>query len=158
MMVDCAVVAELARELLPALLTSSPTAYAPLVPGPELYARVFRPRLAAAALAAHHERWRPGASLEKPRTGAVPTIITTTAESFGETGHPDAARFPGGYRRIASELQPGVVWSAVRFVMPGQRAGLVFDGFAYLGGTSFAWFPKPYTLIREPRPEVYHDG
>ncbi len=153
-----AAVAEVARSVLPALLTSSADAYARLIPERELYGRVFRPELAASALAAHHARWRPGITLEQPRPGALPTVITTTAESFGEPGHPDAARFPGGYRRIARELQPGVIWSLVRFVVPGQRTGLVFDGFAHLGGTAFAWFPKPYTLVRAARPEVYHDG
>lgn len=156
--VDRAAVAELARKVLPALLTSAPDAYTQLIPGAELYAQVFRHQLAAAAMAAHHERWHPGATLEKPRAGAAAMVITTTAESFAVIGDPVAAQFPGGYRRIASELQPGVVWSVVRFVVPGERTGLVFDGFAYLEGTGFAWFPKPYLLVRAARPEVYHDG
>jgi hypothetical protein len=66
-------------------------------------------------------------------------ISVSLAEALGP-------EFPGGYRRVAAQLQPGFAWVAWSFVAPGESAGLSFDGLVRIDDR-FAWFPRPWKLL-----------
>jgi hypothetical protein len=55
--------------------------------------------------------------------------------------------FPGGYRALARWLDPGRVWVAWKYVKPGSRSGLAYDGLVWCDD-HWSWFPKPYRALR----------
>lgn len=54
--------------------------------------------------------------------------------------------FPGGYRRVAAQLQPFKVWLTFKLVEPGKPDGMSYDGLVWLGDR-WAWFPKPWRIL-----------
>lgn len=124
-----------------------------LVPTPNQLHRLFRADAAdrvgqAYAAAFDSPPW------PAPKRGQSQAhVVACPAELFG-TEHPLAQAFPGGYAGLAAHLEPGYVWVLIRFAAPGERQGMVYDGFAWLPthGTSaldgtFVWLPKPWRLI-----------
>lgn len=112
-----------------------------LEPRPGDAERVFQPRLAALARAAHALIWS-APPLMRPAPEQTQLVVATSlAESLG-----GALEFPGGYRQLGGELLPGRVWVCWRFVAPGETSGLSFDGLVQLDNR-FAWFPRPWKLL-----------
>ncbi len=116
-----------------------------VVPQPGDYARVFEGELASKARQ-HYERMfaDPNAKIG-PKAGQTELVLfaATTEELRAGTG--DALEFPGGYKRVADQLAPGVTWFRFKFVKPGERAGMAFDGLTFIDGR-WAMFPKPWRI------------
>jgi hypothetical protein len=55
--------------------------------------------------------------------------------------------FPGGYRAIASWLNPHRVWVRWKYVKPGETSGLAYDGLVWIDD-HWTWFPKPYRVLK----------
>jgi hypothetical protein len=53
--------------------------------------------------------------------------------------------FPGGYRKIASWLNPHRVWVCWHYRPPDAGAGIAMNGLVWLDD-HWAWLPKPYRL------------
>lgn len=56
--------------------------------------------------------------------------------------------FPSGYRSIARSLNPHRVWVRWKYVRPGEKSGLAYDGLVWCDD-HWAWFPKPYRVLKE---------
>ena len=100
-----------------------------LVPGPELWDRLFLPDAAKVAAAAY-ARLYPTPPVPTPGPGQSDARIVTCPSELLGGENALAQEFPGGYARVAARLVPGVVWAAIRFVVPGQKRGMAYDGFA----------------------------
>lgn len=73
------------------------------------------------------------------RVWAVPASLLTDENEL-------SMRFPNGYRAIAHLFNPHRIWLAWKFLAPGERAGMAYDGLVWRGDR-FAWFPKPYRIL-----------
>ena len=58
----------------------------------------------------------------------------------------DREIFPGGYKRVVQFMKPGIPIVRFKFVKPGDRIGLAFDGLVYVNGR-WALMPKPYRAL-----------
>ncbi len=79
------------------------------------------------------------------------TIITgATTEELLKTEWTGAIydNFPGGYHRVAQYLNPNLTIYQVKFVKPGERSGMRFDGFVYVNN-HWVIFPKMWRVIKE---------
>ena len=121
-------------------------ALAALMPRDEDFAEVFIDSFSEAAAKATHAAW----SRAVPPTLGDRTELALTA-TWSELVA-TASEFPGGYRRLAGKLHPGRVWFVFRFVRPGERSGLAFDGLVEMTPGRFAWFPKPWRAARSTPP------
>ena len=72
-------------------------------------------------------------------------FASTTDELRANTGN--ATSFPGGYRKIAADLKPGLQVFAWKFAKPGAKSGMAFDGLYHVDGK---WFlvSHPWRAMR----------
>ena len=72
-------------------------------------------------------------------------FASTTDELRANTG--SASSFPGGYRKIAADLKPGLQVFAWKFAKPGAKSGMAFDGLYHVDGK---WFlvSHPWRALR----------
>ncbi len=114
-------------------------------PSDEDVARVFRPPLLDPARALYAALWsNPPPLRGKPGQTQVwiRTALTEDFVAWNRAGQ----EFPGGYRKLAPHLAPGLAWVAWKYVAPGDFTGLSFDGMVLLDDR-FVWFPQPWRLV-----------
>ena len=118
---------------------------AALRPRDDDYAAVFVGEVAARAREAYAALWRAPPPL---LAGPAQTVVTAFACRAGELASNNVSRrqVPGGYRQIARDLRPELIW--VRFAVhaPGESAGTSHDGLVWRIGR-WAWFPKPWRVL-----------
>lgn len=113
------------------------------------YAKVF----ADAALAKKAETVYGGLweSVKKrplgPKEGQTEILLwgATTDELKAQTGN--SSKFPGGYKTAAAKLKSGLKVYRFKFVKPGKRLGMAFDGLYNIDGR-WVLMPKPWRLMR----------
>lgn len=54
--------------------------------------------------------------------------------------------FPGGYRKVAGSLRPGLTLYRWKYVRPGATKGTAYDGLVYVN-RHWVWFPKPWRAL-----------
>jgi hypothetical protein len=118
-----------------------------LRPKPEDYAAVFTPEAAAKVKAGLEPLWDGGKLTLKP--AANQTEITAAGVPQPELlrGDGNAVNCPGGYKDIASKIQPTVTVHCVRFLKQGEKGGLHVDGLVNVNG-HWALFPKPWRFLK----------
>jgi len=92
------------------------------------------------------KRW--GGLLIKPKAGQTSLLMwkATVSELKSWTGQARQT-FPGGYRRVASKLNPGHIVIRFKFVKPSETLGMAFDGLTYVNNR-WVIFPKPWRVLR----------
>jgi hypothetical protein len=109
------------------------------------FARVFLPSLEPQARTLYAQLWHnPPPLLAKPGQTELRVNVALPEDfaAWNERGQ----EFPGGYRKLAPHLQPDVPWVAWKLLVPGDRAGLSFDGIVWTN-QRLVWFPQPWRLI-----------
>lgn len=114
-------------------------------PDPDDYARVFLPDVAPRARAAYEVLWL-SLPTPAPKPGQSDVLVFAAPASMLTDVNSLSRRFPNGYRRIASLLDPHRIWLSWKFVKPGSGTGMAYDGLVWLDGR-FAWFPKPWRAL-----------
>lgn len=111
------------------------------------YEAAFTPEAAAKAKAGYEKPWDDGLMVLKPGDPERTEILiwAATAEEL-QTKTGDAREFPGGYAQAAPHLKPGTTWYRVKFVKPGERSGMAFDGLVHVNGR-WVVFPKPWRVL-----------
>jgi hypothetical protein len=116
-----------------------------LRPRPEDYARVFVASAADTAQTGYGQMWNaPPKSLAKSHQTEVRAFAADSASLVEDNEY--SRNFPGGYRKIAHLLKPGLVWVMFRVVAPGESSGMAHDGLVKLDD-HWAWFPKPWRIL-----------
>jgi hypothetical protein len=140
-----------AKELLTSLTTQA-LIIEKLRPQAGDFARVFKADAVNRATEGYNVMWNaPPPSFGKAGQTEVLTWACDTESLANENEFSDA--FPGGYRKIAHLLQPGLVWVAFKFVEPGRTTGMSYDGLVRIG-ERWAWFPKPFRFLAEATDET----
>ena len=119
-----------------------------LQPNDEDYARVFIGDAAARARSGYEGLWTTPPKGFAKRGQTEVDAYATQAESF-LTDNEFSREFPGGYRKIADQLNPELIWVRFKFREPGASAGMAYDGLVWLDGR-WAWFPKPWHILARP--------
>ncbi|KQU77055.1 MULTISPECIES: hypothetical protein [unclassified Rhizobacter] len=148
-MVSIELIEEQLQPLLRALVSDSQGAVAAtLRPRDDDFDKAFVPGVARAARQAYGALWS-----QPPRLGSASResrIVLHLAPAGMLADDNELSRhLPGGYRHIASQLQPQRVWAAWKVIEPGQSAGTSYDGLVWLDD-HWAWFPKPYRVLGPP--------
>lgn len=111
------------------------------------YAKAFVPRMAEALKRAYDPFWNSSKMEARPKAGQTQVLLYLASSEDLREGANRARQFPGGYREVAEYLQPGRVWARWKFVRPGERLGMAFDGLVWIDD-HWAWFPKPWRAVR----------
>lgn len=109
------------------------------------YAAVFESDLAAKAEAVYGPAWEGGQLVVAPKAGQseVKVFAATSEELKSWSG--GAAEFPGGYKDVAAQINPGLKVYRFKFVEPGQDLGMAYDGLVNVNG-HWRIFPKPWRV------------
>jgi hypothetical protein len=110
-----------------------------LRPRDDDYAKTFAATVVDRARRHYEELWAGPLDFRHPEPGAHVEIHVAP---LGD----DHELFPAKRRDVAALLLPNRVWASWRYVTPGRRAGLSYDGLAWCDD-HWAWFPKPYRLL-----------
>ncbi len=116
-----------------------------LRPEPEDFRAVFVESAVEQARAAYDSVWLES-PMPKPNPGQTQIRIWAVPASLLTDDNELSRRFPNGYRGIAHLLVPQRIWLSWKFLAPGERTGMAYDGMVWRGDR-FAWFPKPYRFL-----------
>ncbi|MGQ0613106.1 MAG: hypothetical protein ACT4PV_05140 [Planctomycetaceae bacterium] len=111
------------------------------------YEAVFAGEAAPLAAEGYGELWKRDDARIKPEEGQTALLLwKATTEDLREWRGDALHHFPGGYRKVARHLQPGLVFFRWKFVKPGEETGMAYDGLVHVNG---AWrlFPKPWRVL-----------
>jgi hypothetical protein len=122
-----------------------PTLSKSLRPAPGDYDAVFTADLAATAKSKYEVEWNAGRAMIKPNAGQTELLLASATSEELKAGSGEAKEFPGGYTKIAAKLKPGLVFYRFKFVEPGKKIGMAYDGLVHVNG-HWAIFPKPWRL------------
>ena len=120
------------------------TDFAPLRPRDADYDAVFLPAATASARAGYAGLWA-----APPPWPVKPTQTDIHVHAARSEDLASDPFFPGGYKDIARFVKPGQIWMLWEHVVPGERAGMSFDGLVAFAD-HYAWFPKPWRVVPPP--------
>jgi len=136
-----------AKQLLSDIRTGDAKAKtAALKPTTADYKAVFTDDAAAKAEAGYEKLWSdPKAVIAADPANTELKLWKATTEEL-QQGTGEAAEFPGGYKRVAGKLKPGLTLYRWKYVKPGEKLGMAYDGLVFVNGR-WAWFPKPWRTL-----------
>lgn len=112
------------------------------------YAAVFVGDAARLAREGYAPLWKnPPKALGKASQTRV-KAFAAQADAFA-TENEFSREFPGGYRKIATQLQLDKVWLGWKLLEPVGETGMTYDGLVWLRD-HWAWFPKPWRVLSDP--------
>ena len=118
-----------------------------LRPTKDDYKALYTDEFAGKLDAMYAPAWDAGALVLKPKDGQTALLLfSATTEDF-KAGNAAAGEFPGGYKKIADQMKPGVTLYRFKFVKPGETLGMAFDGLAHVNG-HWVIVPKPWRAMR----------
>jgi hypothetical protein len=113
---------------------------------------VFAPSVTEQVEVAYQRMWEKGAVIT-PKQGQTQVLVSACAAGMlADESDPAAAKFPGGYKRIAHLLLPERIWITWKFVEPGRSTGMSYNGLVRLDDR-FVWFPKPWVALGAEQPD-----
>ncbi len=113
------------------------------------YAAVFEPDTAAKVAALYDPVWESGKLVVAPKTGqTVVKVTSTTSDAMKTWSGTAVAEFPGGWKKIAVGIRPGITIYRFKFLDPGKDAGMTWDGLIYVNG-NWRIFPKAWRAMAE---------
>ncbi len=120
---------------------------AALRPTSEDYATVYVGEAGKKVESAYNPGWDAGKLHIRPKAGQTELLLwgATSEELKSWTGN--AAQFPGGYKGLGPHLKPGVTLYRFKFVKPGEKLGMAFDGLTHVNG-HWVIFPKSWSVLR----------
>jgi hypothetical protein len=112
------------------------------------YAAVFEGDNATKAATAYEKLWNdPRAVIGADPANTELLVWSATTDEL-KSGTGEANHFPGGYKQVAQHLKSGLTMYRWKFVKPGEKLGMAYDGLVYVNGR-WTWFPKPWRAVGE---------
>jgi len=140
------VVASFARQFIDVDPTRHDELSALIRPRDEDWARVFLSPWDVQAREGYAGLWSQSAHpFNKP--GQTQVLAAAAQAVMLTVDNPLSSKFPGGYRRVADKLHPDRIWAIFKYVVPGERLGMAWDGLVRVDEGRWAWFPKPWRVI-----------
>ena len=110
------------------------------------FERVFRPDIAGAVRTAFEELWREPPAMERLDSGEMTLRVDAAPAGMLGDDNELSKHFPGGYRALAPYLVPNRIWFVWRYIRPGDKSGMRYDGVVMLDDR-WVWFPKAYRVL-----------
>jgi hypothetical protein len=108
---------------------------------------VFADDLAPQAIEYYAEFFRnPSAKIKPAALQREILLYSATVEDL-KSQNEKALIFPGGYQKIAARMKPGITVYKFKFVEPGQKFGVTYDGLIFVNG-HWRMFPKPWRILQ----------
>ena len=86
-----------------------------------------------------------------PKTGQTELLLSSaTSEELQKWTGNAKDQFPGGYEKIGPSIADGFTFYRFKFVAPGAKLGMAFDGLVHVNG-HWRLFPKPYRVFEESK-------
>lgn len=118
-----------------------------LKPASADYRAVFVDDAAAKAEASYDKLWSdPKAVIAADPANTELVLFKATTDELQKWAPSAEAEFPGGYKRIANRYKPGLTVYRWKYVKPGEKLGMAYDGLIYVHD-HWAWFPKPWRAL-----------
>lgn len=118
---------------------------ATLRPGPNDYRAVYKEPFASALEKTHSAMWK-GRPAVRPKAGQSELLMFFASTTDLIARKKALAIFPGGYKQVVPHMKPGIPIVRFKFVKPGERLGMAFDGLVYVNGR-WLLMPKPYRAL-----------
>jgi hypothetical protein len=118
----------------------------PLRPTKDDYKAVYGADSADKLASVYDPAWDKGEAVLKPNEGQTELKIWSASSEDLKNGTGNAADFPGGYKKVADKLQPGLTLYRFKFVKPGEDLGMAFDGLVFVNG-HWVLIPKPWRAL-----------
>jgi hypothetical protein len=118
-----------------------------LEPSSADYKAVFTAEAAARAEEGYKKLWSdPQVLIAAPAANPELLLTKATTDDMKQWTKQVEADFPGGYKRIADKFQPGLTVYRWKYVKPGEKSGMAFDGLIFVNN-HWTWFPKPWRVF-----------
>lgn len=118
-----------------------------LRPAIEDYDAAYEQPLAGKLERDHQKLWSDPRTALQPKKEQTDLILTVTTSDKLKAGDTKLASFPEGYKSVLSQMKPGLVIAAFKFVVPGEKKGMAFDGLIHVNGR-WVLIPKPWRSLR----------
>lgn len=118
---------------------------ATLRPNSRDYRTIYKEPFATALEKTQAGMWQGKPSI-RPKQGQSELLMFFATTSDLMTKKQVLDVFPGGYKQVVPHMKPGVPIVRFKFVKPGERLGLAFDGLVYVNGR-WVIMPKPYRAL-----------
>jgi len=82
----------------------------------------------------------------RPRYGQNRILIAKTTVKELRSGTGNSSLFPGGYKKIAHQLNEGFTIYRFKFVRNNSKFGMMVDGLVFVNGR-WVFFPKPWRAL-----------
>lgn len=110
------------------------------------YSTLFDAKAAAKIEAAQANDWDSNKAVIQPKSGQTEIKVWGATGSDLAKGTGNSKEFPGGYKKVARHLAPGVLFFRFKFVEPGKDVGTAYDGLAFVNG-HWVIAPKPWRAM-----------
>jgi len=115
------------------------------------YEAVFEKPFAARLETMYDAPWKSGQMVIAGKSGQTEVLLDKVASADVRKWSNQASDvLPGGYKRIASEFKPGQTIYTFKFVKPGEKSGMAYDGLVYVNG-QWRIFPKAWRAKEEQK-------
>ena len=117
-----------------------------LQPSSEDYKAIFVDDVVTKVRAKYEEQWgETGWEIKAKEDQTEVLIWKATTEELRE-GTGDSSHFPGGYKKVADKLKPGLTFYRFKYVKPEDKHGMTFDGLVHVNG-HWVMVSKPYRAM-----------
>lgn len=117
-----------------------------LRPEREDYEAAYTQPLAGQLEKDHLKLWADPRTAIRPQEGQTSLLLTVTSSDRLKKGGPELAEFPGGYQKVLPYLKDDVTIAVFKFVVPGEKKGMSFDGLVHVNG-HWVLIPKPWNSL-----------
>lgn len=118
----------------------------PLRPSKDDLKAVYGAEAADKLAATYDPAWDKGELVIKPSDGQTELKLWSATSEDLKNDAGNAKDFPGGYKKVADKLQPGITLYRFKFVKPGEDLGMAFDGLVHVNGR-WVIIPKPWRAL-----------
>ncbi len=117
-----------------------------LRPSAEDYAAIFVGDVAMKARTVYETKWNDGTYRVKPKEGQTKLLMWKATTEELRKGEGNSNKFPGGYKKVADKLKPGLTFYRFKFVKPEDKHGMAFDGLVFVRD-HWVMVSKPYRAL-----------
>ncbi|HTE16069.1 MAG TPA: hypothetical protein VK642_13420, partial [Burkholderiales bacterium] len=113
------------------------------------YEAVFEKPFAATLQSAQEPVWNADETVIKGRPEQTEVLLKKVSSADAHNWSAEARQIlPGGYERIAPDINPGHTFYTFSFVKPGESLGIRYDVLVHVNG-QWRLFPKPWRAKKE---------
>ncbi len=121
-----------------------------LQPTHEDYLMVFNAEFAKKAEDTYTPVWKSGVLVIRGKPGQTEVhVFSGTSDDLKQWKGTASEMFPGGYKDVAKEYNDGIIIYCFKFIKPGEKFGMAFNGLLFMSMGTGGLFPSHIVLNRD---------